>query len=375
MDSLGINLTLLIGATVPSPAPRKLMEALQNVTVTHSDSDRSGFQMTFQVGRSGLEEINEHSLLLDPRIRPFNRVIFIVTFSGTPHVLMDGVITHYELSPGSNTTGSTFTLTGEDLSAVMDLEEKIADHPGQDEATIVTMILASYARYSIIPDVRSPSSSEMPLPTERIPQQHGTDLSFIREMAGRFGFIFSITPGPEPGRNTAYWGPPVRSGTTQKALSVNMGQSSNVLSVSFQDNWLGPTSVSGRVQDGSTNREFLVAITSGTREPLAAASGLGISPSCTRTTLLEGSGLTTAQAIARAQGMVDASLDNVVTVTGELDALRYGDLLQPRGLVGLRGAGWQHNGHYYVKSVTHTIKKGEYKQQFTLTREGIGSLV
>jgi len=32
-------------------------------------------------------------------------------------------------------------------------------------------------------------------------------------------------------------------------------------------------------------------------------------------------------------------------------------------------------GLYYVKKVTHTIKAGQYKQKFTLTREGTGSTV
>ncbi len=79
------------------------------------------------------------------------------------------------------------------------------------------------------------------------------------------------------------------------------------------------------------------------------------------------------QAFARAQGMTDASTDNVVTVTGELDAVRYGDLLTARGLVGLRGAGYSYDGLYYVKNVTHSIRRGEYKQRFTITREGLGS--
>jgi hypothetical protein len=30
---------------------------------------------------------------------------------------------------------------------------------------------------------------------------------------------------------------------------------------------------------------------------------------------------------------------------------------------------------YYVKSVAHRISRGEYKQSFTLTREGLRSLV
>jgi hypothetical protein len=37
----------------------------------------------------------------------------------------------------------------------------------------------------------------------------------------------------------------------------------------------------------------------------------------------------------------------------------------------LRGAGLSFDGLYLVKSVSHSIKRGEYKQQFTLAREGL----
>jgi hypothetical protein len=81
-------------------------------------------------------------------------------------------------------------------------------------------------------------------------------------------------------------------------------------------------------------------------------------------------GLNIAQTIARAQAMTDTSTDNVVTASGTLDALRYGRILKPRGLVGLRGVGISYDGFYYVKSVGHSISKGEYKQRFTITRDG-----
>jgi len=53
---------------------------------------------------------------------------------------------------------------------------------------------------------------------------------------------------------------------------------------------------------------------------------------------------------------------------------RYGDLLESRGTVGLRGAGFTYDGFYYVKSVSHAISKGKYKQRFSLSREGTGAL-
>jgi hypothetical protein len=43
--------------------------------------------------------------------------------------------------------------------------------------------------------------------------------------------------------------------------------------------------------------------------------------------------------------------------------------------VGLRGAGLTNDGLFYVKSVSHSIRRGEYKQRFTLTREGTGTTI
>ena len=64
-----------------------------------------------------------------------------------------------------------------------------------------------------------------------------------------------------------------------------------------------------------------------------------------------------------------------VTGTGTLDVLRYGRVLRARQLVGVRGSGPAFDGLYYVESVTHNIKRGEYKQNFTLGRNGLLSTV
>ena len=90
---LGTHLTLLIGPTIAVPAPLPYTEALQSVEVTHSDQGRSGFQLTFSAGRSGPAGLVDYPLLSLPLLRPFNRVILIVTFGVIPRVLMDGIIT------------------------------------------------------------------------------------------------------------------------------------------------------------------------------------------------------------------------------------------------------------------------------------------
>ena len=66
-----------------------------------------------------------------------------------------------------------------------------------------------------------------------------------------------------------------------------------------------------------------------------------------------------------------AKSSDAVSATGSLDVLRYGQVLKARHLVGIRGAGPAFDGLYFVNSVTHNIKRGAYKQNFTVARNGL----
>ena len=374
MSLLGVHLTFWVGPTVPVPAPFDFSEAIESMQVTHTDEGRSGFQITFKVGRSGPADLLDYGLLTNPLLKPFNRVILIVTFNVLPRVLMDGIITHQQLSPSNEPGTSTLTVTGEDVSIMMDMEEKSVEHPAQDETIIANKVILTYAQYGLIPQVIPPVALDIPLPIERIPVQQNTDMGYLQEMAERHGYVFYVAPGLAPLTNTAYWGPPIRVGFPQRALSVNMGSDTNVENIGFENNALSPTFVSGRVQDRLTNQGVPVETFASLRIPLASMPAWVVNFPNVRRTQFRQSGLNAMQAFGRAQGMTDSSMDNVVTAIGEIDSPRYGDLLMPRGLVGLRGVGYQYDGIYYVKSVTHKIRLGDYKQQFTLTRDETGAL-
>jgi hypothetical protein len=289
-----------------------------------------------------------------------------------PKVLMDGVITHRELTPGGAPGDTRLTVTGEDVSVMMDLEEKSVEHPAQDETIIANLLIVSYAQYGLVPMVIPPPVVDPPIPIQRIPVQQGTDLAYLNRMAQRFGYVFYVLAGPAPMVNTAYWGPPVRVGVPQRALSVDLGSQTNVSQVTFRSNALAPTQVVGTVQDRLTDAAVPVRTVGSLRPPLSAMPDWLVNLPNVRTTVLRDSGLDTMQAFGRAQGTADASSDSL-TATGTLDALRYGDLLTARGLVGLRGAGWTHDGLYYVKQVNHAITRDGYTQNFTLTRDGSGA--
>lgn len=374
MSDLGLRLTILIGPTVPVPVPPTFVESLQEVQVTHGDDQPSACQIRLRVGRSSPLDLIDYSVLANPLlVKPFNRVILVVTFGVVPQVLMDGFITHTELSPGNHPGTSTLTITAEDACVRMDMNEVSAEHPAQDETIIANKILLSYAPYGVIPMVIPPPVADPPIPVERTPVQQGTDLQYLRQMAARFGYVFYITPGPAPGMSTAYWGPPQRVGIPQKALSVNLGAHTNVAKIDFSNNARGPAFVQGELQDRMTNQAFPVVTFTSLRPPLAALPAWLVQQPDVRRRAFRQSGLNVAQAYARAQGETDASVDGV-SARGELDALRYGSILQARGTVGVRGVGFNYDGFYYVKSVTHTLKYGDYKQSFELRRDGVGSL-
>jgi hypothetical protein len=371
MSVQSIYLNILAGANVPVPVSSAVIESIDNVQITTQDKGRSGFQINLKVGRSGLQDLPDYSLLRDSNLDPFNRVIISVVFNATPRVLMDGIITHRQLTPSNEPGASRLTLTGEDISVMMDLEEKNAEYPAQNETVIAYRLIGNYTQYGLIPKVIPPNTLDTPSPTERIPVQENTDLQYLQQIAERYGYVFYIIPGPVPMTNTAYWGPPVRSGTPQKALSVNMGSETNVSQINFTHNVLLPTLQTGEIQDRSTNESMHIETFAGSQPPLSTQPAW--SASHIRMKQFRRTGLTASQAFTQAQGLTDTSMENVVTASGELNALSYGEVLEPRALVELRGSGYTHNGTYYVKQVTHKIKKGEYKQSFTLTREGIGS--
>ncbi len=376
MPLLGINLTVLIGKGVPSPAPRFLVEEIDSVEVTQSDDGTSGFQIVFRLGRAGNKDVADYRMIKNPLLQVFNRVILIVTVGAKAQVLMDGIITNQQFSPSLRPGDSTFTITGEDISIMMDLEEKSESYIAQDEATIARVIIAKYAKYGLKPNVINPPLKDRPTRNNWIPLKppNKTDFKYLQMIGERYGFVFYVTPGPVALTNTAYWGPPKQDSRPQNPLTVNMGSFSNVESINLQNNGLSAIEVEGKVQDRKTNKIQKVSKSRSERRRLASKPALS-SQSARRSKQFRHTGANTAEANAYAQGLVDSSVDDVVTITGTIDIVRYGTPLVLRRLVILRGVGNTYDGLYYVKNVTHKLRQGSYKQDFTLTREGLGSTI
>jgi hypothetical protein len=374
MLAKGIQMTLMMGPVIPLPAPRVVLDALDSVEVRTSDGAASGFQLSFQFNsKSDLNTIfliaagNDASMASPPL-----RVLLIVTLNGTPQPLFDGVMTNVEVQAGGQGSAATVTVTGEDLTKVMDMQDFSGlPFPAMPIEARVALLCAKYAVFGVIPLPIPILFPDVQIPIDKIPAQQGTDLQYIRQLAEDVGYVFYIDPGPTPGTNVAYFGPEIKVGVPQPALNVDMDALTNVESLSFS---FDPTKgVLPIVFIQNQLTRFPIPIPIPNLNPLQPPLGALPTPITNLKILKDTAKLDPMQAILRGLAEAKKSQDSV-TADGALDVLRYGRVLKARGLVGVRGAGVAYDGLYYVQSVTSTLRRGEFKQKFKLTRNGLVSI-
>lgn len=366
----GIHTSLFMGPAVPIPVPQAVIEALTDIQITTSAGQASGFQLTFTLSS---KSVLNTLLLMIGEVGPIVRVIIIVTVNGTPHVMMDGVITNHEVSPNVEQGQSALTLTGEDLTRVMDLFDFTGiPYPAMPPEARVALIVAKYAFLGIIPMVIPSVLIDLPIPVERIPTHQGKDLAYIKQLADEVGYVFYLDPGPAPGTSIAYWGPEIKIGRPQPALNVNMNAHTNVESSSFNYDSTRATIPVIYIQEQATKAPIPIPIPD--ISPINPPLGF-IPPFKAKLDYLTHTAKYSPIRAAAIGLATAAKSSEAVSGSGTLDVLRYGRILKARQLVGVRGAGQAFDGLYYVRSVTHRIKRGEYKQSFELTRNGLVSTV
>ena len=371
-----VQLSLMMGPFIPVTVPRAALDALESVEVTVHDVGNSGFQLTFSIAKQSPLQIL--FLLTGGSPLLFMRVVLVATVNGTANVLIDGVITNNEISPGDKGSDSTLTITGKDLTVLMDQSNWSGfPFPACPAEARVALLLAKYAIFGIVPFIIPSLLTDISVPIEQIPGQQGTDLKYIQLLAEEAGYVFYLDPGPAAGMSRAYWGPQIKVGAVQPALSTDMDAYTNVESMHFKFNQEQNRIPMVYIYNQETGVTIPIPIPPVT--PLNPPLGL-IPPLPTNimADLKPFRDDLSKRPIPQAIMMglaAAAKYCEAVTCQGTLDVTRYRGVLRARELVGVRGAGPAFDGLYYVQSVTHKIKRGEYKQDFTLTRNGLVSTV
>lgn len=359
---LGVRLLLWMGPTVPLPAPPAVLEGLDEVEVRNEADGADGFQLAFTLGKTRL---GEYGLVGEAALQPLSRVIVGLLVGANPAVLIDGVVTHHQVQATGEPGRSRLTVTGRDLTQVMDLDERDDAFPNQPDWLIVTQVVGHprYARYGLVPAVTP--TADIPLELFRITRQHETDLAFVRRLGEANGYVFYVEPVTF-GVNRAHWGPEIRAGVPQPALSVDMGEATNVDRIDFSNDALAPESASGTFVDPIFKQPLPIPQLPSLRVPPLAGRPAPVH----RTRRLRATANEDAAGAATAAVAAVSTTPEPLGASGEVDGVRYGHVLRARGVVGVRGAGLTHDGFYYVRRVTHRLREGSWTQSFSLTREG-----
>lgn len=367
----GFYLTLMMGGFTASPVPQAVIDALSEVQVTSQVGSQGGFQLKFTLARnSPLARLHETGFF-DPR----QRVIIAVTVNGSTEVLMDGIVTKQDLTPSSQAGKSTLTITGIDLTALMDFIDLTGiPYPAIPMFIVVEMILAKYLVLGVVPISIPPLLTLINNPIDSFKKQQGTDYEFLTTLAGEVGAVFYLDPGPKPGMSIAYWGPDISKmfPGMQPALSINLDATTNIDSLNFS--YDGTMATNYIVTVIEPNSKIPIPIPLPSIDLIKAPNAAHAPTPLKYKQLSPGAGMSPIEAALAGLAKLFETAD-VISGSGQLDVLRYGHIFKARQLTAVRGAGNYYDGKYYVKSVTHNIKRGEYKQSFTLSRGGTGSSV
>lgn len=365
----GMQFSMMAGLVHPEPVPPEVAQSLLSAQVTQVTEGRSGFSLSFAFGKgSPIRRRFEDGYFDPPR-----RMVLYATVNGTPNVLMDGVITRHEVAPSNDPGQSRLTVTGEDLSRMLDTVDLswLIKYPAMPVEGRVALILAKYIPLGMLPLIVPSVNIDIPIPTSRIPSHIGTDLQYLNHVAKSVGYVFYVEPGPRPGRSIAYWGPEIKTGKPQDALIVGSDAASNVDGISFSFDGFAKTLHLILIRPDELPVPIPIPIPS--VNPLSPPLGRR-SPIPLRVEPLAGMGhYNPAQAIMVGLAQAARSAE-VITGSGSLNVVRYGRVLKPRRLVEVRGAGIAHDGLYFVRSVTSQIKPGEFKQNFSLSRNAFAPL-
>jgi phage protein D len=344
-----------------APAPPNVIDAVQGIDIDASIQEASTVRI-----RLGLPQTStgDWSLLQVDLFRPLVPVgVRIQTGTRVPEAVINGYVTHQDVTYGAQPGGTHLDVTGVDATLLMNLQEKVTPWPSMPDSAVAAAI---FGQYGVIAKVQ-PTGPVLVEP-EGTQIQRGTDIRYLRRLARRNGFECYVQPEPLSGLDTGHFEPRSLTGMPEAVISVNFGDDTNVSDFAIRYDMVRPTGVVAAALDVPTKAPQPALASLSTQVPL------GLEPTLTRVLpppVLRptGTGLTrTADLQAASQAIADRSSWAVIAsgvVGPDVGVLR------PGGIVNVRGAGQEFSGSYYVTRVHHRIAPDGYLQRFEAERNAV----
>jgi phage protein D len=199
--------------------------------------------------------------------------------------------------------------------------------------------------------------------------QRESDLTFVRRLARRNGFLFWVT-ADAVGIETGHFKQAPVGGTATMKLLIN--QSPPALEqLDLRWDVERPTSVTSVQLDLNSREELDGARQNG---PLSALGGkdLAAITGDTRSIFLSAPSDDAGDLKARSDGaLVDSYF--FIRASGETRVDRTGAPVRAHTVIEIQGAGTRHSGKYFVAGVRHTIDPESHRMELELLRNGWGA--
>ena len=226
MVALGLLLTVLAGPTVPVPLPAPVLARLRSVTVTETDERALGVHAHARrraVGPAGAPSTSR--CWRTRRCSPV-RAWCSSSRSAAVRTCCSTASSPRPSSPRrprraarrSTVTGRGRLATCSTGGARRRVPRARRLPPGADDPGAVRARRGSCPRWCCRRPTIGPAAADRadPHPARHRPASPAA-------LASRHGYVTYVVPGPVPGIQHLYWGPPVRVGPPQPALSVDLG--------------------------------------------------------------------------------------------------------------------------------------------------------
>ena len=133
--------------------------------------------------------------------------------------IFDGYILSQKIHLETGVTNSTVTVWGQDVSWLMNLEEKVREWVDVTEAQVAAQIFGDYG----VTPADENTDEDSPAYTEdnHSLMQRGSDIAFLRMLARRSGKVLRIACADQPGIRTGYFAAPNLDGDAVANLAIN----------------------------------------------------------------------------------------------------------------------------------------------------------
>ena len=318
------------------------------------------FRLTYAVDISG----GDFPLLKDSRLAAGTIISIFVPDGSNTVCLVKGPIHAQRIHFEHGGEGSTIEVIGADTSIVMDRENKAVLWSDLTDSDAVSQIVGEY---SLTPDVDTTTANHSE--DKHVLVQRESDLTFVRRLARRNGFLFWITCDPTGSAETAHFKRPPVDDDPAHDLVINLDTpDSNIWTLDIEWDVERPTSVSAAqldlndksTMDGSVSASPLNALAANTLPDIVTD---------TRSLHLYAPVDDAGDLQARGEGALIES-NFFIRARGKTTNANLGGVLRAPMVVNVRGIGSRHSGKWFCESVRHSIDDVEHRMEFELIRNG-----